>query len=87
MTVEATITGRRYLEHRANGAVLVGSRDHDATFTVRWDLVLSDDPSVPWRIARLDLPDPPSLGRWWRATHQLPVELYTLISETVGRPD
>jgi hypothetical protein len=87
MTVEATITGRRYLEHRANGAVLVGSRDHDATFTVRWDLVLSDDPSVPWRIVRLDLPDPPSLGRWWRATHQLPVELYTLISETVGRPD
>lgn len=33
MTVEATITARRYLEHRATGGVTAGSRDHDSTST------------------------------------------------------
>lgn len=51
MTVEADITGRRYLEHRRTTAVLDGNKDRDVTFTERWDLALTANPDVPWRIA------------------------------------
>lgn len=83
MTVEAMITGRQYLEHRANGAVLVGSRDHDSAFSVRWDLVLSKDPDVPWHIAHLHLDDPPPIGLWWWLTRALPMAIYDFVSYVV----
>ncbi len=84
MTVEATITARRYIEHRGNNAVMLGSRDHDSTFTVRWDLALSDHPGVPWRIVRIHH-DRPTMGLWTRLTHELPVEIFDLVSEVTGR--
>ena len=49
-TVEARISGRRYLEDRDTVAVLEGSKDHATTFTERWTLALGDDPATPWRI-------------------------------------
>lgn len=84
MTIEATITARRYIEHRANNAVLVGSRDHDSTFTVRCDLELSDHPRVPWRIVRIHH-DHPTTRLWTRLTHELPVEIFDLMSDVTGR--
>ena len=56
MTVEATITARRYLENRASGAVAWGSRNHNATFTLLWTLRLTHDPERPWRIAGIAPP-------------------------------
>ena len=50
MTVEATISGRRYLESRRTTAVLSGSKDRDVAFTEQWDLVLTTKPGLPWRI-------------------------------------
>jgi predicted lipid-binding transport protein (Tim44 family) len=52
MTVEASVTGRRYREDRDTLALVEGSRDRDATFSVRWTLELAadDDPATPWRI-------------------------------------
>jgi hypothetical protein len=84
MTVEATFTARRYVEHRASNAVLLGSRDHDSTFTVRWDLALSDRPGLPWRIVRF-YHHHPKAGLWRRLTQELPVEIFDLISEITGR--
>jgi predicted lipid-binding transport protein (Tim44 family) len=49
-TVEAELTGRRYLEDRDTAAVLEGSKDRATTFTERWTLALGDDPATPWRI-------------------------------------
>jgi predicted lipid-binding transport protein (Tim44 family) len=49
-TVEARLTGRRYLEDRDTAAVLDGSKDRATTFTERWTLALGDDPATPWRI-------------------------------------
>jgi predicted lipid-binding transport protein (Tim44 family) len=49
-TVEAELSGRRYLEDRDTAAVLQGSKDHATTFTERWTLALGDDPATPWRI-------------------------------------
>jgi predicted lipid-binding transport protein (Tim44 family) len=49
-TVEARISGRRYLEDRDTAAVLEGSKDRATTFTERWTLALGDDPATPWRI-------------------------------------
>ena len=49
-TVEAQLSGRRYLEDRDTAAVLEGSKDRATTFTERWTLALGDDPATPWRI-------------------------------------
>jgi predicted lipid-binding transport protein (Tim44 family) len=49
-TVEAELSGRRYLEDRDTAAVLEGSKEHATTFTERWALALGDDPATPWRI-------------------------------------
>jgi predicted lipid-binding transport protein (Tim44 family) len=49
-TVEAELSGRRYLEDRDTAAVLDGSKDRATTFTERWTLALGDDPATPWRI-------------------------------------
>jgi predicted lipid-binding transport protein (Tim44 family) len=49
-TVEAELTGRRYLEDRDTVAVIEGSKDRATTFTERWSLALGDDPTTPWRI-------------------------------------
>ena len=49
-TVEAELSGRRYLEDRDTVAVIEGSKDRAATFTERWTLALGDDPATPWRI-------------------------------------
>jgi predicted lipid-binding transport protein (Tim44 family) len=49
-TVEAELSGRRYLEDRDTAAVLEGSKDRATTFTERWTLALGDDPATPWRI-------------------------------------
>ena len=49
-TVEAELSGRRYLEDRDTVAVLEGSKDRATTFTERWTLALGDDPATPWRI-------------------------------------
>ena len=50
MTVEADVTGRRYRENRDTLALVEGSRDRDANFTVHWTLTLSDDAETPWRV-------------------------------------
>jgi predicted lipid-binding transport protein (Tim44 family) len=49
-TVEAELSGRRYLEDRDTAAVLEGSKTSATTFTERWSLALGDDPATPWRI-------------------------------------
>jgi hypothetical protein len=50
MAVEADVAGRRYREDRDTLALVEGSRDREATFTVRWTLGLTDDAVTPWRI-------------------------------------
>ena len=50
LTVEAELSGRRYLEDRDTAAVLEGSKDRATTFTERWTIALGDDPATPWRI-------------------------------------
>ena len=85
ITVDATITARRYHEHRATGAVVAGRREHDTIFSVRFDLALSDDPNTPWRIVNVRL-DRPRFGLWTFLTRQLPLEVYEVISEITGRP-
>jgi len=50
MTIEATITGLRYIESRKSGSVLFGSKTRKETFSEKWDLVLTDRPDNPWRI-------------------------------------
>jgi hypothetical protein len=49
-TVEAQLSGRRYLEDRDTAAVLDGSKERATTFTERWTLALGDDAATPWRI-------------------------------------
>ena len=49
-TVEAAVTGRRYLEDRDTAAVLDGSKERATTFTERWTLALGEDEATPWRI-------------------------------------
>jgi predicted lipid-binding transport protein (Tim44 family) len=51
MTVEAQVSGRRYVEDRDTAAVLRGSKDRETTFTERWTMALDGDPETPWRIA------------------------------------
>ncbi len=50
MTIDVTITGRRYIQDRNTTAVLAGSSTQATTFTERWTLALGDDAAQPWRI-------------------------------------
>ncbi len=50
MTVEAQLSGRRYLEDRDTAAVLSGSKDAATDFTERWTLALDGDGGTPWKI-------------------------------------
>jgi predicted lipid-binding transport protein (Tim44 family) len=56
MTMEVDITGRRYLEDRDTTAVLAGNRNRASSFTERWTLSLTGDPSQPWRITAVGAP-------------------------------
>jgi predicted lipid-binding transport protein (Tim44 family) len=56
MTVEADVTGRRYVEDRDTVAVLRGSKERETTFTERWTMTLDGDPGAPWRIAAAGAP-------------------------------
>jgi predicted lipid-binding transport protein (Tim44 family) len=51
MTVEAELSGRRYVENRDTAAVLQGSKERETTFTERWTMALDGDSETPWRIA------------------------------------
>jgi predicted lipid-binding transport protein (Tim44 family) len=51
MSVEADLSGRRYLENRDTAAVLGGSKERETTFTERWTMTLDGDEATPWRIA------------------------------------
>ena len=51
MTVEATISGARYVENRDTTTVLSGSKDHPVVFTERWRMELDGHHDTPWRIA------------------------------------
>jgi len=51
MTVEADVSGRRYVEDRATAAVRAGSKEREVTFTERWTMALDGEGPMPWRIA------------------------------------
>ncbi|HEV2813797.1 MAG TPA: TIM44-like domain-containing protein [Solirubrobacteraceae bacterium] len=51
LTVEADVSGRRYVEDRDTLELLSGSRDGEVTFTERWTLRLDGTGDSPWRIA------------------------------------
>jgi predicted lipid-binding transport protein (Tim44 family) len=51
MTVEATISGARYVENRDTTTVLSGSKDRQVVFTERWRMALDGRDDTPWRIA------------------------------------
>ena len=48
--VEASVSGRRYVEDRDTLELLSGSRDRETAFTERWTLVLGGAGDSPWRI-------------------------------------
>ncbi|HEX2086822.1 MAG TPA: Tim44-like domain-containing protein [Solirubrobacteraceae bacterium] len=50
LTVEADVSGRRYVEDRDTLELLSGSRDGETTFTERWTLRLDGTGEMPWRI-------------------------------------
>jgi hypothetical protein len=81
MTVEATISARRYLESRATGVVLEGSRDRDATFTLVWDLRATANPQAPWRIAAVSAP-----FRFRSRLHRLRTQFVNEVQVILGRP-
>ncbi|MEW6472416.1 MAG: TIM44-like domain-containing protein [Actinomycetota bacterium] len=54
MTVEADITGARYVEDRDTTTVLSGDKHRETTFTERWRLVLDGHDNTPWRLATFD---------------------------------
>jgi len=56
MTVEADVTGRRYLEDRDTAAVRDGFKEREVTFTERWTMALDGDGPTPWRIAEAVAP-------------------------------
>jgi predicted lipid-binding transport protein (Tim44 family) len=85
MTVEARITARRYLEHRATGAVTAGSRNHDATFTCTWLLRLTDNPQNPWRIAGIVDPRPRRRSVLYRYTFGLVEEVLDILANRTER--
>ena len=51
LTVEAQLSGRRYVEDRDTLEVVSGSRDRETSFTERWTLRLDGTGEAPWRIA------------------------------------
>ncbi|HEX8207230.1 MAG TPA: TIM44-like domain-containing protein [Solirubrobacteraceae bacterium] len=51
LTVEAEVSGRRYVEDRDTLELVSGSRDGETTFTERWTLRLDGSGDTPWRIA------------------------------------
>jgi hypothetical protein len=50
LTVEAEVSGRRYVEDRDTLELVSGSRDGETTFTERWTLRLDGAGEMPWRI-------------------------------------
>jgi predicted lipid-binding transport protein (Tim44 family) len=50
LTIEAEVTGRRYVEDRDTLELLSGSRDGETTFTERWTMRLDGSGDAPWRI-------------------------------------
>jgi predicted lipid-binding transport protein (Tim44 family) len=50
MTVELTVSGRRYVEDRDTAAVVSGSKDDATRFTERWTLAIDGPVENPWRI-------------------------------------
>jgi predicted lipid-binding transport protein (Tim44 family) len=50
LTIEATLSGRRYVEDRDTLELVSGSRDDETTFTERWTLRLDGTGGNPWRI-------------------------------------
>ena len=50
LTVEAEVTGRRYVEDRDTLELVSGSRDRETTFSERWTLRLDGTGENPWRI-------------------------------------
>lgn len=58
MTVDVEVEGRRYIEDRSTTRVLAGSATRATSFTERWTLALTSDPSQPWRIASVQTPAP-----------------------------
>jgi predicted lipid-binding transport protein (Tim44 family) len=50
MTIEARITGRRYLQDRDTTAILAGSPSRPGTFTEHWTFALTGHDAQPWRI-------------------------------------
>ena len=52
ISVEAEISGARYVENRDTTTVVSGSKDRETVFTERWRLVLNGQDGSPWRIAR-----------------------------------
>jgi predicted lipid-binding transport protein (Tim44 family) len=79
MTVEATISARRYLQSRATGTVLGGSRKHDSTFTAIWKMRLTDNPETPWRISAISTTPETSRSVLYRYTIGLAGELLDLL--------
>ena len=51
LTVDAEVSGRRYVEDRDTLELVSGSRDRETTFTERWTLRLDGTGDAPWRIA------------------------------------
>jgi predicted lipid-binding transport protein (Tim44 family) len=51
LTVEAEVSGRRYVENRDTLELVSGSRDGETTFTERWTMQLDGTGPAPWRIA------------------------------------
>ena len=48
MTVEASLTGRRYRENRDTTTVIDGSKDKETTFKESWTMALDGNDETPW---------------------------------------
>jgi len=85
MTVEATITARRYLEQRATGAVTAGSRNHNSTFTCTWVLELTGNAENPWPIAGIVTPSARRHSALYRYTFGLVEQILDLLFNRTAR--
>jgi predicted lipid-binding transport protein (Tim44 family) len=56
MTVELSLTGRRYVENRDTLDKLSGSADRETRWTETWVLGLDGDAANPWRLRRAGAP-------------------------------
>jgi hypothetical protein len=56
MDVAATVRGRRYVEDRDTAAVVSGSRDGEATFTVALRMALDGEGPAAWRVVAAGAP-------------------------------